>query len=101
DLRVSAETKDLLRRAMFVHPLPFVRRVVFLATPHHGSYVAGSWLAHQVARLVRAPLDVTKAVTDFATLDRNDLALQAIRGAPTSVDNMTPGNRFLQVLADL
>ena len=101
ELRASPETKDLLRRSLFVHPLPFVKRVIFLATPHHGSYVAGNWFAHQFARLIRAPLDVTKAITDVATLDQNDLAIKSIRGAPTSVDNMTPGNRFLQVLADL
>ncbi|HSV06039.1 MAG TPA: hypothetical protein VLI07_05980 [Candidatus Binatus sp.] len=101
ELRMSDSTRDLLRRAMFVHPLPFVRRVIFVATPHHGSYVAGSWLAHQAARLVRAPLALTKVTTEFATLDRDALAVGRLRGAPTAVDNMTPGNRFVKTLAQL
>src|SRR5574341_2245863 len=32
ELTVSPETRDLLRRALFVKPLPFVRRLIFLAT---------------------------------------------------------------------
>jgi triacylglycerol esterase/lipase EstA (alpha/beta hydrolase family) len=36
-LDVSPEARDLLRRLSFVTPLPFVKRVVFLATPHRGS----------------------------------------------------------------
>ena len=40
-LRVSDETRAILRRSLFVTPLPFVNRVVFVATPHRGSDVAG------------------------------------------------------------
>ena len=101
ELKMSDETRALLRRTMFVHPLPFVKRVVFVATPHHGSYVAGSWLAHQMARLVTAPLQVTRVLTEVATLDRQALAVEGLRGAPTAVDNMTPGNHFVQTLASL
>jgi triacylglycerol esterase/lipase EstA (alpha/beta hydrolase family) len=45
DLRVSAQTGDLLRQALFVKPLPEVRQVIFMATPQHGSFVAGSIMA--------------------------------------------------------
>jgi len=98
---VSEETRDLFRRAMFIHPLPFVRRVVFIATPHHGSYVAGSWIAHQAARLVSAPLEITRGIGEVVTVDREALAAGVVRGAPTSVDNMTPGNRFVKTLVEL
>jgi triacylglycerol esterase/lipase EstA (alpha/beta hydrolase family) len=98
EIEVSDETRDLLRRVMFVHPLPFVRRVVFVATPHHGSYIAGKWLAHQFARLISAPLAVTSVMTSLVTLDRDALVVQ---GAPTAVDNMTPGNPFVKTLARL
>jgi len=101
ELNVSESTRDLLRRVAFVHPVPYVRRVIFLATPHHGSYVAGSWIAHQFAKLVRAPLDVTRVVTETATLNKDALVIEGVRGAPTAVDNMTPGNRFVKTLAGL
>ncbi|HLY38315.1 MAG TPA: alpha/beta hydrolase, partial [Candidatus Binatia bacterium] len=101
ELNISDASRDLLRRVVFVHPLPFVRRVIFVATPHHGSYVAGSWIAHQVAKLVHAPLDVSRVVTEAVTLNKDALALEGVRGAPTAVDNMTPGNRFVRTLVQL
>jgi len=101
ELKISEAGRDLLRRALFVHPLPFVRRVVFVATPHRGSYIAGSWIAQQVAKLVRAPLDVTRVVTELVTLNEDALAVEKVRGAPTAVDNMTPGNRFVRTLVQL
>ena len=45
DLRVSEETRAVLRRSLFMTPLPFVNRVIFLATPHRGSGVAGLLIA--------------------------------------------------------
>ncbi len=101
ELTMSQDSRELLQRTMFVHPLAFVRRVVFVATPHHGSYVAGNWLAHQAARLFTAPLQVTRLVTEAVTLNRDALAVENLRGAPTAVDNMTPGNQFVKTLATL
>jgi triacylglycerol esterase/lipase EstA (alpha/beta hydrolase family) len=98
-LNLPAKTTDLLRRALLFHPLPFVRRVVFISTPHHGSYVAGSWYAHQFARLIRAPLDITNTLAEAATV-KGRLKRQ-LRGAPTAVENMTPGNPFIQALSGL
>jgi triacylglycerol esterase/lipase EstA (alpha/beta hydrolase family) len=100
-LAMDDETRKLLRRAIFLAPLPFVRRLVFISTPHRGSYVAGSWIVHQAARLIQAPLEVTRRMTEFATLNKDALTVEAIRGAPTAVDNMTPGNTFVKTLASL
>src|SRR5262249_34138275 len=67
ELKVSDESRELLQRAMFVHPLPFIQRVVFVATPHRGSYVAGNWLAQQFARLFTAPFQVTRIMSEALT----------------------------------
>jgi hypothetical protein len=36
--KLSPETRDLTRRATFVKPVPQVKRVIFIATPHRGSF---------------------------------------------------------------
>ena len=41
ELELSDETRDLFRRGLFVEPVPGVSRVVFVCTPHRGSFVAG------------------------------------------------------------
>ncbi|MGH7153110.1 MAG: esterase/lipase family protein [Acetobacteraceae bacterium] len=98
-LRVSAATRDLLRRTLFVTPLPSVRSVIFIATPHRGSYVAGSWIAHLVARLVTLPIGLTKAMAD--AIEGNIDAMRVNRGVGGfgSVWSMTPRNPTLQALA--
>lgn len=94
---ISDETRDLMRRLAEVRPLPFVRRVIFLATPHRGSYVAGSWLVHQVSRVVRLPGQVLRAMEDVLTRDP-ELALR-IGGRLGSVYAMTPGSPLVKDLA--
>jgi hypothetical protein len=102
ELRMSDSTRELLRKALFFHPVPEVHRVIFLATPHHGSYVAGSWIAHQLARLVRAPFDVTRGVSEAITGNSDALILKGNEARiPTSVDNMTPGNPFVRTLVTI
>jgi triacylglycerol esterase/lipase EstA (alpha/beta hydrolase family) len=51
ELSVSPETRALLRRAAFVAPVPEVRRVIFIATPQHGSFIAGA----KIGQLFAAP----------------------------------------------
>jgi hypothetical protein len=41
----------LLKEAVFVHHLPFVQTVIFIATPHGGSYRASLTVAGLFTRL--------------------------------------------------
>jgi hypothetical protein len=66
-LDLSAETRGLLRRSLYFNHRPFVSRVVFIATPQRGSYIAGSSLPHLIARVVRTPQSVISATTDLLT----------------------------------
>jgi hypothetical protein len=94
---VPEETRDLARRLVAVRPLPFVRRVIFLATPHRGSYVAGNWLAHQIARFVRMPGQLLRVTEDILFKDP-ELAVR-FRGRLSSVAAMTPGSPVVMELA--
>ncbi|NOT54456.1 MAG: alpha/beta fold hydrolase [Deltaproteobacteria bacterium] len=99
-LKLSAQSRDMLQESLFVEPLPFVRRVIFMCTPHRGSYQAGGRIVHWVARFIKLPGDVLKAGTDILQGNADKLKL-ARTGLPTSIDNMTPSNRFIQTLATI
>jgi pimeloyl-ACP methyl ester carboxylesterase len=102
ELSISAQTRDLLQRGLFVRPLPFVRRVVFISTPHRGSYQALRKVAHWVTRFVRLPQRMAALGGDIARLQRDGVLVGgAVRRLPTSIDNMTEGNPFLMTLADI
>ncbi len=56
DLPLSEEKRAALRRLAVFEPLPSVKRVVFISTPHRGSYKASAFVAGLIRRLVdRSP----------------------------------------------
>ena len=101
ELDVSAETRDFLKNALIFKPLPFVRRVVFVATPHHGSYQALGFLGGLASWLVRLPGNLTRLGVEAATLQTRGLLRGPFTGIPTAITNMNPSNRFIQELASM
>jgi hypothetical protein len=100
-LNVSAETRDLLVRALIFKPLPFVKRVIFVATPHGGSYQALGFLGRLSSWLVNLPGRFVKFNVELLTLQTKGLVLGTAGGVPTSITNMTPGNLFIKNLASV
>lgn len=100
-LSLTDESAELLRRSLFFEPLPFVERVVFLSTPHGGSYLADFRVASWVSRLVKAPATLTRLTLDLATHGGEALVLRSLDRLPTSLDNMASRNPFLQALRKL
>jgi Alpha/beta hydrolase family len=100
-LRVSPETRDLLRRALFVKPLPEIRRVIFMATPQHGSFIAGSLIGRLVGRLVTLPENVVTALGE--AISGNPGAVLLVPGSAGfgSVWSMTPSNPALRAFAEI
>jgi len=45
DLDLDPEQRERVRSIAFFKPVPSVKRLIFLSTPHRGSYLAGNWLA--------------------------------------------------------
>jgi hypothetical protein len=100
ELDLDVETRDLLTHALLIKPLPFVRRVIFIATPHRGSYQALGILGSFASWMVNLPGRFTKMSVDFLTLQRKGIFLgPASSRLPTSIDNMNPNNRFIVSLS--
>jgi hypothetical protein len=96
-LVLTGPTRHLLKSALFVEPLPDVSRVVFICTPHRGSFVAGrNFIANLTRRMLSVPLVLTEAAADLA---RNEATSTIV--IPSAVDNMSPRNRFVRALQDI
>ena len=100
DLILRDETREQLRRTLFLQPLPFVRRVIFIATPHRGSYEAGSWIAQQIAGFASLPKGFVDVMKDLVTGNPSAVTL-SLGGLPRSINDMTPGKPFVQTLASI
>lgn len=97
---LDPETRELLERSLFFSPLPFVRRVIYMATPHGGSFRASPGLADLLLGLVTFPVELATLPLKLLATDESRLS-EATRAATTSVHAMTPGSDFLVTLAAL
>lgn len=100
ELRLSPESRKTLQESLFVTPFPAVRRVIFISTPHHGSFVAGrQMIANLLRRIVRAPAALAGLGAELA------LHPELLGGRrfviPTAVDNMSPRSAFIEALAPI
>lgn len=101
EVDVSTETRELIERSLFVKPLPFVRRVIFISTPHRGSYQAAGILGRIATWLVKLPGNFTRLSLDIVTLRAAGILRTPMDRIPSSVDNMNPSNPFIQTLASI
>ena len=101
-VRLSNDSRALVEEALFVEPLPFVTRVVFIATPHRGSYLAGPSIVRRLAaRFIRLPGDLTRLGADLVAVRDPAKRLTSLEYFPTSIDNMSPGNEFIETLSGI
>lgn len=99
ELDLSDQTRDLLQKGLFVEPVPPVSRVVFIATPHRGSFVAGRKFISNLVRRLLNPAPISIAVT--ADILKNREAVVGLPVWPTAVDNMSPKHPFILGLQDI
>jgi len=102
DLKIPEADRAKLHSALFLEPLPFVKRVVFIATPHRGSYLSSGFVRRLAARLVSLPANLVSRSKDvFQVMAGSDVG-RFLRGRmPTSLDGMSPKNPGLLAMADI
>jgi pimeloyl-ACP methyl ester carboxylesterase len=101
-VKLSPENRDLLRQSLFFTPLPFVERVVFVATPHHGAMMAAwQWVTGLASRLVTAPILLIGGIAQAAASTGDEKLTARLRRPPTAIDNMNPNHPSIQAVASI
>jgi len=101
EIRMSPALRRQVAPAYFFHPLPFVKRVVFIATPHGGSLLATLGVGRLASVTVRQPAE-GKAIHD-TIVQANPGAFRPDyeRSLPTTVDVLEPQSEILMALRGL
>lgn len=101
--RIDAPAEDLekVKQAFFFEPQTYVKRVVFIATPHRGSTLSDGLIGRISSRLIALPRNLVRLRAEL--LARNPGAFQpgGTAGLPTSVDNLSPESPVIQVVGKL
>lgn len=96
-VEMKPETRELLREAAFFESVPSLSRVIFIATPHRGSYQATDFVLTLIRRIITLPGALVSQFQEL--LKAPELAQLRMSQLPTSVENMSPGHPFLRALA--
>jgi triacylglycerol esterase/lipase EstA (alpha/beta hydrolase family) len=99
ELKMTPEVREILKTSVFFEALPFVKQVIFICTPHKGSFRVSSFVLDLVRRFVTLPATVVKGAADIMKENPAAMTRGAFRNTPTAVDNMLPGQRFVVTLS--
>ncbi|MFM7137090.1 MAG: esterase/lipase family protein [Planctomycetota bacterium] len=100
-LRLPPPARAVVRQLAFFKPLPFVKRVVFIATPHRGSVLASLGIGRLASLAVREPADIGAIREQAVALNPGALRPEYARRVPTTVDLLRPSSPTLQSLERL
>jgi pimeloyl-ACP methyl ester carboxylesterase len=102
DLKVDEKTRELLRTNLFFKPLPCVSEVIFIATPHRGSYKNTRFVQGILNRFIKLPRDLMDTSVGLLKMkDTIQLPKQLRNGVPTSLNGMATDNPFMLTLAEI
>ena len=102
DLKVDEKTREVLRTNLFFKPLPCVSEVIFIATPHRGSYQNTRFVQRFLNRFIELPGDVMDTSASLLKLKETiQLPEQLRKGVPSSLNGMATDNPFMLTLADI
>ena len=83
---------------MYFEALPFVTRVIFISTPHKGSFLAENWLGMLGAPAREHARGAVRRRARAGRAAAEGDAARGLEGLPTSVDNMDWSNPGLRTL---
>jgi pimeloyl-ACP methyl ester carboxylesterase len=92
------ETLDELRGYLFFKHLPYVSRVVFLATPHRGSDLSRGLVGRVGAGLISEPDHINDLLSQLLKANPEDLDRRRFRRMPTSIETLAPHSPILEAL---
>lgn len=96
------EDRKLFGQALLVKPLPEVRRVVFIATPHRGSRLNRGWLLSLGTRLAKGTELLRSAHDRLIARNTPGFFKDDFRkGVPSSLEELAWETPFLKKLRDL
>jgi hypothetical protein len=101
DILGPKEVLDELRRYFFFDPLPFVSRVVFLATPHHGSDLSRGVVGRVGTSLISDPDHIHKLLNQLVKDNPDAFDKRKFRRLPTSIETLAPDSKILTALLSM
>ena len=100
DILGPADVLGQLKHLLFFEHLPFVKRVVFLATPHRGSDLGKGVIGRVSTNLISDPDYIHKLLSQLVK-DNPDAFNRRFRRFPTSIETLATESPILMAILDM
>jgi hypothetical protein len=107
EYEIDDDNRRYLERFFFFEPLPFIKRVVFVAAPHRGSEIASGFAGVLGTRLIKLSTeheergDVIIETLQKQAKEKGYRITRRTRGLVTGIDNLSPEDPTLKVAVDI
>lgn len=101
DLIGPREVLDEVRRYTFFEAVPFVSRVVFMATPHRGSDYAGGAIGRIGSSLISQPDHYSDLLSQLVQKNPDAFNSRRFKRFPTSIENLEIDSPILLALMQM
>ncbi len=101
DIIGAPDTLNRLRRYLYFEPLPFVERVVFMATPHRGSDMSRGVVGRLGSNLIEQPDEIADLFRSLVRENPDAFDPKQFRRLPNSIDTLEPRSPVLAALMEM
>jgi triacylglycerol esterase/lipase EstA (alpha/beta hydrolase family) len=98
-MQLDPATKETLRSVLFFNHQPYIKRVIFIATPHRGSRMADEWYTKMAAGMVSLPDNVSSTTSNLVLRKsmKESTTQQWTKQTPNSLILLSPSSGFIKV----
>jgi len=96
-LSLPTQTKKLIQDNLVFQASRDIKRVIFIGTPHKGSWIASNPVGRTASRFVKTPQELKESVANLQTLSFS----QPVPVNPNSVQLLRPNNPLLKSIFHL
>ncbi|TWT84404.1 Alpha/beta hydrolase family protein [Planctomycetes bacterium CA13] len=95
EIKTSPEIRDEIEELFFFEPLPYVKRVVFIGSPHRGAAMAKGVIGRLGSALVMTPDERESRFKEFVRSNPDVFTGDLANRLPSSIDLLRPDNPLL------
>ena len=97
-IALDPNLKEIVKESLFFNHLPYVKQVIFVATPHKGSPMADKWGSRMASGWINLPevLDAGKQLLNNKQVVKESVAARYAKKVPNSIVLLSPSSPFIK-----
>lgn len=99
--RDHPEDVEELKKYLFFEPLPFVKRVVFMATPHRGADLARGFVGRVSSNLISDPDRINDLIYRLVKDNSDYFDRRRFKRFPSSIETLEPNSPILTAILNM